>query len=184
MSATKEEPLRRVRMSYDEWLALPERPKAEWVDGVAVVSPQSFRRHQRITRRLANLLEVHLTALAVDFECNLALPGNRVRIPDVVVTRNERLDELLIEEPPVVVAEVLSPSTRREDTMRKAPEYAAAGIEQYWIVDPEAGSLDVYANDDGAWQPILTLDQRGPTGTVEVGDHGAVEVDLAALLCG
>lgn len=177
-----EEPLQRIPMSYADWLALPARPKAEWVDGVAVVSPQSNRRHQRTCRLLANLLEGALTPLLADTECNLRLPSNRVRIPDVVVT--EAMGDLFIEEIPVLVAEVLSPSTRREDTMRKAPEYAAAGIEQYWIIDPEAGSLDIYANADGAWEPIAVLDELHSIATVEVGEHGAVEVDLATILAG
>jgi len=55
-----------------------------------------------------------------------------VRVPDVLVFR-ERVDDTLVTETPLLVVEVLSPSTRSEDTIRKAPEYAGAG--QFWVVD-------------------------------------------------
>ena len=83
--------------------------------------------------------------------------------------------------PPVLVGEVLSPTTRTEDTMRKAPEYAAGGVGQYWLVDPDAGSLDVFANVGGAWERLEHLDVRRPTGVVSLGDHGEVPLDLGRL---
>lgn len=50
--------LRRQRMSYDEWLALPENPKAEWVDGEAVWSVTPPRpQHGRSQFRLAALFD-------------------------------------------------------------------------------------------------------------------------------
>ncbi|KQU57271.1 hypothetical protein ASG84_16900 [Rhodococcus sp. Leaf278] len=41
----------------------------------------------------------------------------------------------------VLVVEVISPGSRRTDVVTKRSEYADAGIEHYWIVDPEAATL-------------------------------------------
>jgi len=112
---------------------------------------------------------------------NVKLPRNRVRIPDVVLPRQPE-DGLFVEVPPMVVVEVLSPSTRSEDTMRKSREYAEGDIDQYWIVDPELRRIDVFANQDGEWEPTLHLDDATPAGSVTVGDQGEVELDLAAIL--
>lgn len=51
------ETLQRLRMSWDEYLALPEKPKAEWVDGEVVVSPSPTIRHQLISRRVSTAIE-------------------------------------------------------------------------------------------------------------------------------
>ena len=52
--------LERRRMSWENYLALPEHPRTEWVDGEVVVTPGASWPHQRASRRLANHLEVHL----------------------------------------------------------------------------------------------------------------------------
>jgi Uma2 family endonuclease len=43
-----------------------------------------------------------------------------------------------------IVVEVLSPSSRRYDRLLKFARYAEAGIPQYWIVDPNQPSVEVY----------------------------------------
>jgi hypothetical protein len=84
--------------------------------------------------------------------------------------------------PPVLVAEVLSPSTRTEDTVRKAAEYAEGGAGQLWLLDPDARALDVFANAAGSWERLLRLDDAATIGEVVVGEHGVVRLDLVDLL--
>ena len=170
--------LERIPMSWEDYLRTPEHPKHEWVDGVCVVSPIATNLHQRTVWRLQKLI----AGLGVEplSGANVRLPRNRVRIPDVVVPRTPE-DGLFMEIAPVIVMEVLSPSTRAEDTMRKSREYAEGGIDQYWIVDPELRRIDVFVNREGEWEPLLHLDDAAPTGTVAVGE-GRVAVDLGAIL--
>lgn len=173
--------LQRRRMSWEEYLALPDRPRAEWLDGEVVRSPQVGFTHGSATARLIRLLITHLPALHVVTEVGLWLPGNRLRGPDVMVV--DRVpDDTWVSDAPVLVAEVLSPSTRTEDTVRKSTEYAAAGIGQYWLVDPDLRTVDVFALVDGGWEPLLHLDDATFTGEVSVSEYGAVPIDLRDLL--
>ncbi|WP_367992328.1 Uma2 family endonuclease [Nocardioides eburneus] len=174
------ETLQHLRMSWEEYLQLPEKPKAEWVDGEVVVSPPVGQPHGVSTLRLgARLLEC-LPGLVVMTEVGVRLPRNRVRAPDLMVVEH-RTDERFVTDPPVLVVEVLSPSTRSEDTIRKSMEYAAGGVGQYWILDPELRALDIHANRDGAWQPLLHLDEARPIGEVTVAGH-VVSLDLGDVL--
>lgn len=91
--------------------------------------------------------------------------------------------DLFVDSPELVV-EVLSPSTRSEDLLRKAPEYAAAGIGQFWVVDPDARTLEVHRLDDGQWEVCARFDDGAPVGEVAVGDRGVVRIDLLDLLDG
>jgi Uma2 family endonuclease len=173
--------LRRLRMSWEEFLELPGDLRTEWVDGEVVVSPPVGGDHGVATTRLGSVLTGALPGLLVGSEVGVWLPRNRLRGPDLVAFPSMPTGTFL-EEAPVLVVEVLSPSTRAEDTIRKSPEYASAGISQYWVVDPEARSLEVFSNADGRWEPLLRLDEQHPTGEVTVGDHGVVPLDLTWIL--
>lgn len=175
--------LHREPMSFEEWEALPEKPKAEWVDGEAVwsVSPSYFA-HGTGQAGLVVLFRSALPQLKSVTEMDVVLPHNRIRIPDVSVVEHPPADGRRIVDPPVIVAEVLSPSTRGQDLVTKSHEYAAAGIGHYWVLDPDARTLEVFALVDGGWLPLLQLNQGAPTGSVTVGDHGVVEADLRQLL--
>ncbi len=175
------EELQRFRMSWEEYLALPEDLKADWVDGEVVVSPRPVVVHGRATTEVVHLLKTRLPGLLVVVESGVWLPRNRLRGPDVMVI--ERMpDDKWVEEPPVLVVEVLSRATRAEDTIRKAPEYLEGGVGQLWMLDPERRTLDVLVNATDGWEPLLRLDDEQPVGEVVVGAHGTVPVDLRDLL--
>ena len=145
----------RVPMSWDEYLKLPERPRAEWVDGVAVImNVPPLHPHGNATLRLGALLIAALPDHHVTTETYLRLPRHRVRLPDIAVTETVEEDGW-ISEPPLMVAEVLSRSTRTEDTVRKSVEYAEAGISQYWLLDPPLRTLTVMSNIAGTWRTFF-----------------------------
>lgn len=173
--------LQRLRMSWEEYLLLPEKPKAEWVDGEVVVSPPVGEPHGIATANVIFTIKTALSQLRVMTEVGVWLPRNRLRAPDVMVT-TAPTTTMWVEDAPVLVVEVLSPSTRSEDTMRKGPEYLAAGIGQYWVVDPDARAIDVFENVDGVWELLLRLDAGRLAGEVVVGDHGTVPLVLDEIL--
>lgn len=179
--SVSEPALQRFRMSWEEYLALPEKPKAEWVDGEVVATPAVSPDHGFATMRLGLQLAQALPELLIMTEVGVKLPRNRLRAPDLMLIDGWP-DGKWVTEPPVLVVEVLSRSTRSEDTIRKSAEYAEGGIGQYWLLDPELRALDVYANTDGGWELLLHLDDEHPTGEVVVAEHGTVMVDLRDLL--
>lgn len=160
--------LQRVPMSYEEWLELPAKPKSEWVDGEVVVSPPASYAHQDASFRLTALLRAALSGLVVVQDVGLELPNDRTRVPDILVL-DRAPDGVLVTEPPLLVVEILSSSTRSEDTVRKSGEYLAAGIGQYWLLDPELRALDAYASSSNGWTPLLHLDDNVPDGNIDVG---------------
>lgn len=63
-------------------------------------------------------------------------PGGRARLVDRGV-----------EGPPDLLIEVLSPSNRAHDTVRKRALYARGGVREYWIVDPDAATIEIIGAD-------------------------------------
>ncbi|GAA3674314.1 hypothetical protein GCM10022237_37360 [Nocardioides ginsengisoli] len=167
-------------MSLDDFLALRDRPKAEYVDGQAIVSPPASSFHNDIQRRLANRIEADLVPevhVRVDAGWRHA---DRLRVPDIAVF--EAKEDLVYDDHlPILVVEVVSPSTASEDTVRKAGEYQSAGIAQYWIVDRDHRTLTIFGNDGRGWQQLLALDDDHPFGGIDVGEWGEVSIDLSEL---
>ncbi len=184
MSSLREAPnrLERRPMPLHDYLALPEGLHAEYVDGVAIVSPPATSGHNKLQWRIANAVEAGLSD-HVDVRMEAGWQhGDRYRIPDIAVFTTKDPEVVYDRTTPVLVVEVLSPSTASEDTVRKSTEYLAAGVGQYWVVDRANRTFLGYANAGDAWAQILVLDDDHPTATVRVGAWGEVELDLEALL--
>lgn len=177
-------PIERRRMSYAEWWALPEKPKSEWVDGeVVIVNVPPSLDHSDSGNGLRDALKSGLPGIKVYTDVPLRLPRNRVRRPDLMAFDHRAAGEP-VEETPILVVEVLSRGTHTVDVLEKAPEYAEAGIGQFWIIDPEARTLDVYCLTDSRWEPLLRLDDFARSGEVVVADHGTVRLELGQVLGG
>jgi Uma2 family endonuclease len=181
MSIPVEEPLRRVRMSWEEFLELPEKPKAEWVDGEAVLymTPPIWG-HGTAQLELGAMLRQRFPDGHFAVEAFLVLPRNRVRLPDLMMVEEPPPDGW-VRTPPLLVVEVLSPSTRSEDMIRKAADYARGGAGQYWIVDPELRTIDAWRLVEGEWEQLAHLDEKHPRAEVELAGV-SVPLDIESIL--
>ena len=135
-------------MSEQEFLDIGETPeRIELFDGSLHVTPSPTPRHQTISRRLANALDTgaHAVDLQVLEAVNVRLAPSRIPLPDIAVTADIDLDELVVDARDVhLVCEILSPSNPATDKVLKMHYYAAAGIAWYLLVDPHARSLHLY----------------------------------------
>lgn len=181
MPVRAEEPLRRVRMSWEDYVGLPDHPRSEWVDGEAVidVAPVGFDHGDAVMR-----LGGHLGALFPDHfvvtEVGIWLPRNRLRAPDLMLVR-KRPAETWVSDAPLLVVEVPSRATRAEDTVRKSIDYARGGIGQYWVVDPQLHAIDLWHLVDGEWELLARVDEKHPTAEVELAGV-KVPLDIDAIL--
>ena len=74
--------------------------------------------------------------------------------PDIsVICDPDKLDKYGCRGAPDLVIEILSPSTRRHDRFVKLMLYQRAGVREYWIVDPEEKSVQVFLLKDGFLHP-------------------------------
>lgn len=125
----------------------------ELIDGVLIVSPTPGLRHQRALLRLAIRLETagpdHLEMLPGPF--NVVLAEDTVMQPDILVAGKSDLTEDDLPGPPVLAVEILSPSTRRFDLILKRSRFEAAGVSQYWVVDPDKPSIVAWTLRDSRY---------------------------------
>jgi Uma2 family endonuclease len=119
----------------------------ELLDGVLIVSPRPVNAHQEVAAELLGLLRsVCPAGLRAIPEPAVQISATTEFDPDIVVIRREHLRATKCTEPPVLVAEIRSPSTALIDLNRKKAAYERFGVPSYWIVDPDVGhpSLTVF----------------------------------------
>jgi Uma2 family endonuclease len=130
-------------MSEVEYDALPEgvARRIEVVHGSVIVCESPTPQHQQVARRLANTFEAARPkepCTRVQMETDVVLwhvPKYTFRRPDVVVYRCKEDRNAKPESADVLLmVEVSSPSTEREDLVDKMAQYAAAGIPAYLVV--------------------------------------------------
>ena len=155
----------------------------EAIGGDLYVTPAPKPRHGRIAARLVHALyrlleepghgEVLFAPIGVEF------PDTEEGVqPDILFIARERLDiigEDWIIGAPDLVIEILSPSTAKRDRTLKLNLYQRQGVAEYWIVDPETNSVEVWAA--GAVQPATYTD-RVP---VHAGGNVVGEIELASV---
>ncbi len=62
------------------------------------------------------------------------------------------LPSAILEEPPILVVEIVSPGNPEDDYRYKRSEYAALQIPEYWIVDPTESKITVLEWIDGLYE--------------------------------
>jgi Uma2 family endonuclease len=147
--------LRRPRMSVEEFLAWESRQEERWeFDGFepsAMVGGTVA--HNVIIGNLAFGLRQRLQGRCRVYTESIKLRlADTVRYPDLMVVCTPVANAALYVTEPVVVIEVLSPTTARIDRIEKNREYEAApSIRRYVLLEQDAIAAEVYAREDRRW---------------------------------
>lgn len=187
--ATAEGPMADVPgrpMIYDDLKQLPQDGnRYEIIDGEPVVSPAPSRLHQKLTVRLLLLIHAYLVRHNLGDDVypapvDVRLHPHRIVQPDLVYVGPDRrsilADPALIEGAPDLIVEILSPSNRPYDLQVKYRVYAAAGVREYWVADPEFATLSIFVLRDGRYE--LEPNEAGRARSVLL---PGLEIDVAAL---
>ena len=138
--------------TIDDIYALPDGKRAELTDGkIYYMSPPSWR-HQRISGYLYNEIYNYIKdnkgiceVLAAPFAVFLNEDDTNYYEPDIsVICDTSKLDEKGCHGAPDWIIEIVSKSSKSRDYMTKLFKYRAAGVVEYWIVDPDKQMVTVY----------------------------------------
>ncbi len=168
-------PAEKERYTFADVLTWPDDERAELIDGeVVLMAPAPSREHQEISgevfRQLANYLEgkkckvYHAPFDVRLFEKDGDTPEDvdTVVEPDItIVCDHSKLDDRGCKGAPDMVVEILSPSTQRHDRLVKLGLYQRAGVREYWIVDPDSSTVQVFLQRDGSLQLHEVYDRQG-----------------------
>jgi Uma2 family endonuclease len=141
-----------TRMTYEEFLALPDDGKHyELIEGELVLNPAPVPRHQWVVANIYFALRMHFEnqggGRAYFSPIDVVLPSENVLEPDIIVLIGDRLSLIgpkNVQGPPNIAVEVLSDGSRRKDEVTKRRLYERYGVDEYWIADPETETVKIY----------------------------------------
>lgn len=144
------------RWTYDDLVALPDDGKRyEIIDGELYEMTSPTWDHGQAVINLIGLLLPLVRKIGGELHTapqDVLMPGADPVQPDVFMLAHDQLhliSERGVEGAPRLVVEVLSPSTARRDRVIKRAAYARGGVEEYWLVSPEAGTIEVLVLQGG-----------------------------------
>jgi len=149
------------KLTYQDYLLLPEEPgyHFEILDGMLIKEPAPNVMHQRVSRRLQRILEDYFWKVDPKGEVfnaplDVTLHDVNVVQPDLLYVASEQefiVKDARVDGPPMLVVEVMSPSSTRKDRLQKRRIYQEARVEHYWLVNPQEKTLECFAWRDGVY---------------------------------
>jgi Uma2 family endonuclease len=147
--------------TYEDLLSLPDDGRRyEIIEGVLYEMPSPSWDHATTIMNLIALLLPVVSALkgiVRTVPLDVFFPGADPVQPDIVVLLPDRSAEPSrrgLEGSPDLVIEVLSPSNRGHDLLTKRALYARAGVREYWLVDPNARTIEMLVLDHDAFHTV------------------------------
>jgi Uma2 family endonuclease len=169
-------------LTMEDYLAYDDGTdtRYELVDGELVDMPTESPENCKLAKLLMLELAKHVPIVLINLkDIEVAVSGRRakVRLPDLTILSEEgyaalagQRRNIITQEmpPPVLVVEVVSPGqeNRDRDYRFKRTEYAARGITEYWIIDPEIQQVTVCLWVNGQYEDTVYQGDRAIASTV------------------
>jgi len=161
---------RDVVLTYDDYAALPaDGRRYEIHDGELSVTAAPSPQHQMVSLNLVRLLDQHVRTTSLGkvlyAPLDVILSETSVVQPDIVYVSQDRLGTISgrgIEGAPMLIVEILSPSTTRIDRRTKRELYARHGVPCCWLVDPESRAIEVLALGAEGYSLAARVSGAGP----------------------
>jgi Uma2 family endonuclease len=177
--------------TYDDLLGLQEDVRAEVIAGQILVAPSPLPRHSRAQRVLGRFVGGPYDdddgrggpgGWWIFIEVDVQLGSHDIVRPDLAGWRRTRLPHpgamRPIDVAPDWVCEVISPSAAARDRVIKRDLYARHRIPHYWLVDPEARTLEALELTGDRWVEIGAWDE---TASARIAPFADVELEVGRL---
>ncbi len=158
----------RIKFTVKDYMATPDDQRYQLLDGELIVAPAPTTRHQRISRKLVQVLDEFVTDSRMGevlySPTDVFFTENDVAQPDILFVSNARSNIITapnIQGAPDLVVEILSPGTAAYDRGYKRGLYGRHGVLEYWLVDPDANSVEVLALGETGLTTAGTYNQDG-----------------------
>ena len=150
---------------FIEWV--DEDMSAEWANGEVVIMSPASTQHQSLTGLLHHIIDFFVQknelgkVLQAPYKMKLENYGPE---PDLLVILNEnkhRIQPTFLDGPADLVVEVVSPESVGRDRGDKFTAYEAAGIPEYWLIDPIRQQAEFYLLAENGRYQLTALDANG-----------------------
>ena len=172
--------------TWRDFIELDEDDPRELLDGYLVEIEVPTLTHERIVHELTFCLEQwarpRKAGMVLGSGFKVRINDRRAWMPDAQFYRAgnspEGQEQGLERGHPDLVIEVISPSSSSKDRVQKRHDYAAIGVPEYWLIDPEVRILERQVLRDGAY---LMVEPIGGDVIFRPESFEGLEIDLRLL---
>ena len=171
--------------TLEDYYAIPDDRRVELIDGVIydMSSPTSV--HQDLSgsiylelrmyvKKNKGKSKVYASPLDVQLDCD----DKTMVQPDVmVICDRDKIIKRCVYGAPNFVVEIFSPSTAKKDSLLKLKKYKDAGVQEYWMVDPDKKKVVVYDWSKSEIPTVYGFDAKVPVGIF----NGECVIDFAEI---
>lgn len=172
--------------TYNQYLSEFEGRHGEWFDGeVIVIGPHTYQ-HQKLLSLLTLLFYTYLNRensfgrfSICRYSVNMGEQFPK-REPDVVIAANNKrhlFTKMFFSGVPDIMIEIVEPASVQRDYYNKYLEYQAAGVAEYWIIDPLRQIVDLHFIGEDKVYHRAPLDDQGRMTSTLLPDF-AIDPDL------
>ncbi len=145
------------RYTVADYAQLPENAPYQLINYQLIYMPSPFNTHQEVSGEIYFLIKTYLKNLKLGGKlfyapADVHFDEGNVYQPDIFFVSEERksivTDKYTYGAPDLVI-EILSESTQHQDYEEKMKVYGKYSVVEYWIVDVEKASIEVYYNENG-----------------------------------
>lgn len=144
---------------------MKEGEKVEFINGEVIFNSPVKLVHNKATNLLFRLISTYVSTFNLGFagieKIMISLTRNDYE-PDICFFNKSVSDKFSPKQmqfpAPDFIAEIISTSTEHIDRVIKFEDYAAHGIKEYWIVDPEKNTIEQYFLNDDKYDLSLKSD--------------------------
>jgi len=146
------------RKTVEDFMRLPEGTRAELIDGEIFMSPSPRLRHQWISRNIFRPMADHVERNGLGYviyaPMDVHLPSSDIVQPDVifVAAANRGILQDWIRGVPDLAIEILYAEGIDRDRIVKKDLYASNGVREYWIIDDDNRSAEIFVLQGRAYQ--------------------------------
>ena len=126
----------------------------EKIDGQVYAMASASVNHSEVASNLTNVFKRYLLGRTCRAfrEIDVFMDEDNV-IPDVmIVCDKDKIKPNGIHGAPDLVVEILSPSTGRQDRIKKFKLYERNGVKEYWLIDPNSKMIEIYLLEEGRFE--------------------------------
>ncbi|MTI94332.1 MAG: DNA-binding protein [Firmicutes bacterium] len=174
--------------TYQDYLQLPDEPgiRYEVLNGQLIKDPSPSFTHQWTVARLCTALDSYFVrtdpgGALVFSPLDVTFGESNVVQPDILyvaASQQHIIKNTRVNGAPTLVVEVISPASRRRDRVVKMQVYQRAGVENYWLVDPEKQIMDCFRLRGGTFVNVASA--RGDE-TLTHPNYPGLSIDLQEL---
>lgn len=165
---------KRDDFTAEDYMALPEGAPFELINGKLVYMPSPFNDHQQVSMSLSFHISLHVrknkTGVVRAAPFDVHFDENNIYQPDLMFISNERKYILQdwVKGAPDFIVEIISFGTKSRDKGAKMKTYGQHGVREYWLIDPDKRTVEVFHNEKGKMVSKQKFENEGTIESIAI----------------